>query len=109
VKQLPGIMARPINDRLLARTDRDVTRGREAFLRIGDALYDRIAKGHQILSVTVNKRTADAMIAHYQSFSQFDGVLPSHCFGRFQQGGVPLIIDFSADSDFTIRSRPKAN
>jgi hypothetical protein len=102
-------MGRILNDRLLARTDRDVTRGREAFLRIGNDLYDLIAKGHEVLSVTVNKRTADAMIAHYQSFAQFDGVLPSRCFAQFQRGGVPLIIDFSADQDFSIRSRPKAN
>lgn len=96
---------RPVNDRLLARTDRDVTRGREAFLRIADDVGNLRARGHEVLSVTVNKRTADAMIAHYQSFTKMmDLVLPSHCLG-----GIPLIIDLSADRDYYIRSRPKAN
>jgi hypothetical protein len=97
-------MGRPIlNDRLAARTDLDVSRGRDAFRRIGDMVKDKQAQGYEVLSVTINRRVADAMKAFYCSFSQFDGVLPSRC------RGAPLVIDLSANEDFVIRARLKAN
>lgn len=97
-------MGRPIlNDRLAARTDRDVTRGRDAFRRIGDMVKDKQAQGYEVLSVTVSRRVADAMKAFYCSFTRFDGVLPSHC------RGAPFYVDLTANEDFVMRARRKGN
>lgn len=96
-------MNRPINDHLYAPTDRDVMRGRDASKRIADLVKDKQAQGHEVLSVTVSRRVADAMKAYFCSFTQFDGILPQHCHG------APFLIDLSASEDFVIRSRPRSN
>lgn len=89
--------------RLLHRQDLAVRRGRDAAKRITDLVADKKAQGHEILSVAISRGVADALKHYFASFTQFDGVLPSHL------GGAPLLIDLSASQDFVMRSRPRAN
>ena len=89
--------------RLRPTTDVAVRRGRDASKRIADMVMDAKARGHEVLSVTVSRDVADYMKAYFESFSQFDGVLPQRCHG------APFLIDIGASQDYIIRSRPKAN
>lgn len=89
--------------RLRDSTELAVRRGRDASLRIADMVKDLKAKGREVLSVTVSRQVADAMKAYFESFSRFDGILPTTCHG------APFYIDLSAAEDYVIRSRAKAN
>lgn len=89
--------------RLRPSTDVAVRRGRDASKRIADMVFDEKAKGREVLSVTVSRDVADYMKAYFESFSQFDGVLPTRCHG------APFFIDVSATQDYVIRSRPRSN
>ncbi len=89
--------------RLRPSTDVAVRQGRDAAKRLADMVADERAKGQEVMSVTVSGTVADRMKAYFESFSQFDGVLPQTCHG------APFFIEVGASQDYVIRSRAKAN
>lgn len=89
--------------RLRPSTDVAVRRGRGAAQRLADMVMGERAKGREVLSVTISRDVADYMKAYFESFTQFDGVLPKTCHG------APFYIDVGASQDYVIRSQAKAN
>jgi len=84
--------------RLLDRSNLDAQRGSQALERFRDMIRDAKAKGQQPTSLTISRRCADWLKAHYGSIARTDNKLPTMFYG------VPLLIDLGADKDFTLRT-----
>lgn len=87
--------------RLLNRTNLAPQRGKQALERFRDMIKDARAKGREPTSLTVSRRIADYLRAHYASIAQTDNKLPPLILG------VPLLIDLGANDDFVLRTEGK--
>lgn len=87
--------------RLLDRKNLDAQRGSQALERFRDMIKDAKAKGREPTSLTISRRVADWLKAHYASIARTDNKLPPLIHG------VPLLIDLGANDDFTLRTTGK--
>lgn len=86
--------------RTIQRSDLDAKRGSQALDRFRDLIKDAKAKGRTPTSLTISRRCADWLKAHYDSIANTDHRLPTMIHG------VLVIIDLGADKDFELRSEP---
>ena len=87
--------------RLLDRTNLDAQKGAQALERFRDMINDAKAQGREATSLTISRRVADWLKAHYASIARTDNKLPPLFHG------VPLLIDLGANEDFCLRTRSK--